>query len=169
METLKAIMERRSTRSYRDGIIDDATVKELLKAAMYAPSANNRQPWHFIIVEDEKLLSVVPEIHQYAQMADKASMGIIVCGDLELEPEPGYLAVNCAAATQNMLLAAHDRGLGSVWIGIYPRQQRMDDFKKHFGLPAHILPISYVVLGYAASSKKAPERFLPGRIHKNGW
>ncbi|GAB4302495.1 MAG: nitroreductase family protein [Marinilabiliales bacterium] len=169
MDTLKAIFERRSIRKYKSTPVEEEKINMLLKAGMYAPSARNQQPWHFIVIDDRKILNDLATIHPYAKMLLEAPLAILVCSDDTLEETKGYQAVDCSAATQNILLAAHDLGLGSVWLGVYPREQRMNDIKNLFALPKHIHPISLIAIGYPDETKEVPDRFHPERIHINKW
>jgi nitroreductase len=169
MEVMEAILNRRSIRKYIDKALEEDKVMTLLKAAMYSPSARNYQPWHFIVINEREILDKVPSVHPYAEMIYKAPLAILVCGDRKLEPMDEYLAINCAAATQNMLLTAHDMGLGAVWLGVYPRRERMKGLSKLVNLPEHIIPISLVVIGYPDEAKERPERFKKDRIHYNSW
>jgi nitroreductase len=169
MEVMEAVLNRRSIRKYLDKAVEDDIVKTLLKAAMYAPSARNYQPWHFIVIDDREVLDRVPTVHPYAEMIYGAPLSILVCGDRKLEPMDEYLAINCSAATQNMLLTAHDLGLGAVWLGVYPRKERMKGLSKLVGLPEHVIPISLVVAGYPDEEIARPERFKEERIHYNLW
>ncbi|HQK38410.1 MAG TPA: nitroreductase family protein, partial [Bacteroidales bacterium] len=82
---------------------------------------------------------------------------------------PDYVPVDCAAATENILLAAHGLGLGAVWVGIHPREERKKALKELFRLPDHIQPFSVISLGYPAEKVPVPNRFRPDRIHENGW
>lgn len=150
-------------------MISRQEVNALLEAGMYAPSARNEQPWHFVVVTERELLNRLMDAHPYASMLAEAPLAILVCGDTDLEKSKGYWPVDCSAATQNILLAAHDRGFGSVWLGVYPRDERMEAIKSIFSLPANIQPFSLIALGYAAEDKEPPERFRPERIHLNGW
>lgn len=169
METLQAILTRRSIRKFKSQKIPDETTKKILEAAMYAPSARNTQSWHFIVITERDLLNKIPKIHPYAEMIYEAPLAIIVCGDLQYENIPEYNAVNCAAATQNILLAAQDLGIGGVWLGLYPRIERMEPLFRMFELPEHIVPISLVVLGYSNETPEQPDRYKPERIHTNRW
>ena len=130
METFETIITRRSIRKYSDKIVPSELIDKLIKAAMYAPSARNTQPWHFMVIDDRQLLNQIPEIHPFADMCRQASHAIFVCGDVNIEKLEGYISLNCAAATQNILLAAHELGLGSVWLGVYPRKERMNPLAK---------------------------------------
>ncbi len=169
METLEAIFTRRSIRNFKNKEISEEQITKLLQAAMYAPSARNTQPWHFIVVTDRKKLDEIPKLHPYADMCYETTLAIMICGDLSIEKLEGYIALNCAAATQNLLLAAHALGLGAVWLGVYPRKERMEKLSKFFGLPNNILPISLVAIGYPDEINPQPERFKPERIHYNSW
>jgi nitroreductase len=169
METLEAIRTRRSIRKFTSEPIEDETVNKLLEAAMYAPSARDTQSWHFIVVTMKELLHRIPRVHPHANMAYEAPLAILVCGDLNIEHITEYNAINCAAATENLLLAAHDLGLGGVWLGVYPRLERMEPLVKLFELPENIIPISLIVLGYPNEKHSAPQRFKKSRIHFNKW
>ncbi|OGU55279.1 MAG: NADH dehydrogenase, partial [Ignavibacteria bacterium RBG_13_36_8] len=149
--------------------ISDDLVTQLLEAAMYAPSARNEQPWHFIVIDDRKILGQIPSIHPYAEMLREAPLAILVCGDKKIEKSVEYIAIDCAAATQNILLASHELGLGSCWLGVYPRESRMKGLSELFTLPQNIIPISLVAVGYPAEKKETPERFIRERVHLNGW
>ena len=169
MDVLEAIFNRRSIRQYNDRPVGDDVIETLLKAAMYAPSAVNKQPWHYIVFRDREIMEKIISFHQYASMLRKASAAILVCWDEELQHDTGYGPVDCSAATQNILLAAYGLGLGSVWVGLYPRIQRMESIHKLFGLPPNIRPFSIVSLGYPAEEKKMPSRFNSDRIHFEKW
>jgi nitroreductase len=138
METLTAIQTRRSIRKYQDRPVPDALVEKLLAAAMSAPSARNGQPWHFVVIDDRSILAEIARLCPNAKMAEHAPLAILVAGDLDLEGSPGYWVVDCAAAVQNLLLAAHALGLGAVWTGVYPGQERMERLGRLAGLPERI-------------------------------
>lgn len=169
METLRAIKTRRSIRKYRNKPVPKEFIGQLLEAAMYAPSARNYRSWQFLVIDDRMKLDDISELHPYAKMMKQATLAILVCGDRSIEPEEGYNAVNCSAATQNILLAAHDLGLGSVWLGLYPRRRRMDDISAYFNLPEHIIPINLVCIGWPDEEKPVPERVEKEKVHYNGW
>lgn len=169
MEIIEGILTRRSIRKYSDKKVTKEQIHELLKAGMYAPSARNQQPWHFIIIDDRQLLSKMMNIHPYAKMLGQAQWAILVCGDEKQELSKGYWVVDCSAATQNILLAAHGSGLGAVWLGLHPREERKNDIRKLFDLPGHIQPLSLISVGYPDEEKEQPERFKTERIHHNQW
>jgi nitroreductase len=169
MEILEGIITRRSIRKYTDQKINNDQVQLLIKAGMYAPSARNQQPWHFMVIDNCELMNKITEVHPYATMLTKAQLAILVCGDETLELSAGYWVVDCSAATQNILLAAHGMGLGAVWLGLHPREERKQAIRDLFKLPGHIQPLSLISVGYPDEVKELPERFKPERIHYNSW
>ncbi len=169
MDALQAILTRRSVRAFTAQPVSPERITQLLEAAMQAPSACNQQPWQFIVITDRKTLDELPAIHPHAEMSRQAALAIIVCGDLSLETCKGYWAQDCSAATQNLLLAAHALGLGAVWTGIYPVEDRVAAFRKRFGLPDHVIPLCLVPIGYPAEPVEPVSRYKPERIHANGW
>jgi nitroreductase len=169
MDVLNAILDRRSIRNYQAKEIPEDIILTLLKAGMYAPSSRNTQSWHFIVIRDRKSLNAIMKVHYYSQMLEKAPLAIMVCGDKNLESNEGNICVNCSAATQNILLAAHELGIGTVWLGVYPRKERMEPIAKLFDLPEHIIPVSLISAGYPDEKVERPERFLPERIHYERW
>lgn len=167
MEAMEAILTRRSIRKYTDKPISPKCIDELIRAAMAAPSAHNAQPWHFVIIEDHQILDKIPETHPNAVVLYQAQVAIAVCGDSK--NQSGWWMVDCAAATQNILIAAHARGLGGVWIGVYPIAARMRELQELIKLPDYILPLALVSLGYPAEHKEPANRYDAAKIHKNLW
>lgn len=169
MEVLEAISTRRSIRQFTDQPVEEEKIEMLLRAAMQAPSAHNKQPWHFLIINDRNLLNQIADFHPYAKMLYKAHLALAVCGDLGLESNDRYLALNCAAATQNILLAAHGLNLGAVWVAVYPREERIKKIKLLLELPLHIIPISLVAVGYPQKRIDPEDRYDPKKVHINRW
>jgi len=166
---IRSLIERRSIRHYTRQVVEKSKINLLLISAMYAPSARNEQPWHFIVIEERHLLDLIPGVHPYSAMLKEAALAILVCGDEKLETSKGYWPVDCAAATQNMLLAAHALNLGAVWLGVYPRRERQEGIRKIFDLPPHIHPFSLVSIGYPDEQKPVPDRYREERVHWNKW
>jgi len=168
MDTMEAILTRRSIRKYTKQPVSDEVLKELLEAAMCAPSGGNRQPWCFVVINDRKVMNEIPRYHAYSQMLREAPVAILVCCDSD--SQLGELGVqDCSAATQNILLAAHAKGLGAVWLGIYPAEAMVTATKKLLNLPEHIIPISLISIGYPAEQKPQPDRYRADRVHYNQW
>jgi nitroreductase len=169
MDAVDAIMTLRSVRLYTGEPVDEATVETLLRAAMQAPSARNAQPWHFVVMRDRALLEAIPKFHPYSNMLLNAPLAILVCGDQEVEEDPEYINQDCAAATQNILLAAHALGLGAVWLGVYPRNKRIQEMRKLLNIPSRILPVSLIALGHPAEDQVETDRYKPERIYHDSW
>jgi nitroreductase len=166
---MKEIFERRSIRKYTGEDVPDESINELLKAAMAAPSAGNQQPWDFIVVKDRTVLNEIPKVHQYAQMLKEAPLAIIVCGSLDREKHKGYWMQDCAAAIENMLIEAQYLGLGAVWLGVYPREDRVAGIKKLLEIPENVMPLAVISIGYPAESKEASQRYDEKKLHINKW
>jgi nitroreductase len=169
MDLIQTILTRRSIRKFKQETIPPELIEQLIRAGMYAPSARNTQPWYFIVTEKREKLDALSEIHPYARMMKEATLAILVCGDLNLEGSENYIIQNCSAATQNILLAAQSLGLGAVWLGIQPRNKRINSMKEFFHLPEHIMPVSLIAAGYPDEIKQMPERFKPERIKYDQW
>lgn len=169
MDTLEAIFTRRSVRQYTPQPVPEELVEKLLRAAMQAPSSSNGQPWHFVVIRDRRLLDEIPQFHQFAEMLPQASVAILVCGDERLEKRRGCWAIDCAAATQNILLAAHALGLGAVWTDVHLDEKRVVGMRELLGLPDHIHPLSLVPVGYPDEHPEPVDRFDASRIHLNAW
>ncbi len=169
MDAIEAILSRRSIRRYTPQPVPEAAIRQLLEAAMSAPSAGNEQPWQFVVITDRRIFDEIPRFHPYAEMVKEASVAILVCGDLRLEKYRGHWVQDCSAATQNILLAAHAKGLGAVWVGIYPTEDRVARFRELLGLPNQIVPLCLVPLGYPAEQISRPERYEASRVHQNRW
>jgi nitroreductase len=169
MEAMDAILSRRSIRKYTGQPVPDEMIGELLKAAMSAPSAGNQQPWHFVVIRERSILDQIPKYHPYSAMLKETSVAILVCGDLKSEKHKGYWVQDCSAATQNLLIAAQAKGLGAVWLGVYPREDRVAGIRKLLGLPEHIVPLSLIPIGYKGEEKPPADRYDASRVHHNRW
>lgn len=167
MDILNTIITRRSIRKFKKLPIPEEIIEKILTAAMYAPSARNTQAWDFIVINKRTLLDELSDIHPYAKMLKQAPLAILVCGDKNLEENDAYLSINCSAATQNILLATHSFGLGSVWLGVYPREERIKPIKSLLKLTEKCLPISLIAIGWPDEKILQPERFVKEKIHYN--
>ena len=159
MDALKAIFSRRSIRKYLEKPVPAAILTRLVEAGMQAPSARNKQPWHFIVITKRENLDALADAHPYAAMMKQAAAAIVVCGDRKEEETDLYLVQNCSAATQNILLAAHAQGLGAVWLGLQPRKERVEAIKEILDIPGHIYPVSLISIGYPDEKKEPVKRY----------
>jgi nitroreductase len=169
MDALEALMTRRSVRAYTDEPVSGEQVRKILAAGMQAPSARNQQPWHFVVVRQRKRLDALAGVLPFGKMLGKAPLGIVVCADADLEQSAGYWAQDCAAATQNILLACHALGLGAVWIGVYPRDERVTALRELLSLPETVAPLCAIAIGRPAERPAPVDRFRPDRIHEEQW
>lgn len=167
---IEVLFARRSIRKYESGSeLSPLDIRQLLEAAMCAPSARNRQPWHFVVITQRNTLQELASQHPYAGMLHSATAAVLVCGCMEEEPEEGYIVQACAAATQNILLACHGKGLGAVWLGVHPRTERIEMVRKLLNVPASILPVSLISIGYPAEKKPRNANYRQSRVHYHVW
>jgi len=136
---------------------------------MAAPSANNKQPWHFVVITDRAVLDAIPNFHPCSRMLFEAQLAIFVCGDTALESHPGYMAQDCSAAVENILIAARGLGLGTVWLGVYPREEKMAGLKELLKVPEGFIPFALISIGYEAEEKPPSNRYSEMRVHHKGW
>ena len=163
------VLERRSIRRYTGKDVDEKDVKKVLEAAMAAPSAGNERPWHFVVLRERRLLDGVMEVHPYAHMLEQSPVAVLVCGDPSLEKYKGFWVQDCAAATENMLIMATQLGLGAVWLGIHPIEERVHGLRLLLGIPQDIVPFALVPLGHPDELKRPVDRYDDSRVHRDGW
>lgn len=169
MDAIEAMHGRRSIRSYTDEPVSDEDIEVILQAAMAAPSAGNQQPWHFVVIEDREILDAVPVFHQYAEMLKQAPLAIAVCGDLSEEKHEGFWVQDCSAAVENLLLAAHAQGLGAVWLGVHPDEERVRGTRELLNIPDEVVPFAIISIGHPAEQKPPQTYYKPDRVHCNRW
>jgi nitroreductase len=169
MDLFEAIHHRRSIRAYTRQPVGTTLIESILKAGMSAPSAGNEQPWCFLVIRDAASLVALSTSHPYAAMVQQAPVAILPCADLELVKHRDYWPQDLAACVQNMLLAAHALGLGSVWVGVYPRESRLAEVRRVIPFPDHILPFAILPIGFPAESLPPEDRFDQTRIHLEHW
>jgi nitroreductase len=168
---LSFIFGRRSIRAYQSTPLDDGLVDHLLAAAMAAPSACAKDPWRFVVVRDRGGLAALAAALPHGKMLANAAVGIVVCGDLAAANggELSYLLQDCSAAIENLLLAAHALGLGACWLGVHPRQSRIDAVTQLLRLPEKIVPVSCIALGWPGEAKPPRTRFERRYVHAETW
>lgn len=169
MELREAIRTRRSIRKFKDLPVEEGLIRQVIADAMLAPSAGNQQPWHFIIVTERGKLDRVPEFHPYCKMISKAPAAIVLCGEVEGKKWPTFWVQDCSAAAQNLLLSARDLGLGTVWAGVYPEEDRMTGARELFNIPEAIMPFAIIPIGWPDADFKAMDRYNEKVVHLNSW
>jgi len=166
---MQTIYSRRSIRQFIDKPVEKEKLLKIIEAGMNAPSAVNQQPWQFIIIDDRNIINEVIDVHPHALPAQRAPASILVCGDLERERSKGYWPIDCAAAVQNMLLMITELGMGGCWLGIYPREKRVQRLRELVSCPGEIVPFALIAVGYPAEHKEQKQLFDPQRIRYNQW
>ena len=166
-ELIKAIFSRRSIRKYTKEAVPEEHITTILEAAMAAPSASNKKPWHFVIVTERKILNRLADAHKYGKMLHEAPLCIVVCGDESVAQR--FWQQDCSAATQNILLAAQALGLGSVWCGVYPSEERVKDISEILGIKEPIKPLNLIAVGHPAEEKEPRTQYDGSRVHQERW
>lgn len=169
---LENIMTRTSVRSYTADTISNTDVETLLKAAMAAPTAGNKQPWRYVVVQNRATLDSIGANFGSMKMATLAPLAILVCGDVDATfPGDGrdYWIEDTSAAMENLLLAAHSIGLGAVWCGIYPMPDRVAAFSEMFSLPENIKPMGIAMIGHPDGTHTPKDKWNPDYVKYESW
>lgn len=168
LKMMNVMQKRNSIRKYTNQAVEEEKVKELLKSAMQSPSAKNQQPWEFIVCNDQKLLKRMSEASKGSWPLSEAPLAIVTV----MKPtdySPHYAVQDMSAATQNILLEATNLGLGAVWIGCYPLEERTSLIKSVLQIPEPYEPFSVIAIGYPDEKREIQVRFDEHRIHYNKW
>jgi nitroreductase len=168
---LNLLFARRSVRVYQQQEVSDDLVRDLLEAAMSAPSAVAKDPWEFIVVRQRETLAEIAAGLPNGGMLRQAALGIVVCGDLERahDRQLSYLLQDCSAAIENLLLAASALGLGACWLGVHPREERVQHLRRLLRIPEHVLPITVIAIGWPAESPPPRTRYREAAVHREAW
>lgn len=169
--TLLPLFARRSIRQFVPDPIPDALINDLLEAAMAAPSAMHKDPWHILVLRARPSIDQLQACLPNGKMLAGAGAALVVCGDLNQahDRELSFLLQDISAAMENILLAASMLGLGACWLGIHPRAERIAAVSRQFTLPEGIIPVAGVALGWPAEEKEARTRFNPAQVHVEQW
>jgi nitroreductase len=170
-EQLGFIFGRRSIRVYSPDTVSEAAVQKLLEAAMAAPSACAKDPWRFVVVRDRRTLLEIAAALPNGQMIATAALGIAVCGELPAahDQQLSYLLQDCSAAVENLLLCAHVLGLGACWLGVHPREVRVNALRQILALPSSVIPVACIAIGAPGETKEARTRFNRDYVHLEKW
>jgi nitroreductase len=166
-EFVETIFSRRSIRKYTKEPVSEGDIKTLLEAAMAAPSSSNRKPWHFVVVTEREVLDRLADAHSYGKMLHDAPLCVSVCGDTKVSER--IWVQDCSAATENLLLAATALGLGAVWLGVYPSEDRVRDVRRLLGIPECVVPLNLISIGHPAEEKERRTQYDEARIHRGRW
>lgn len=165
---LHNILQRKSVRAYTDRAVSHEQLDTLIRAAMAAPTGRDMRPWHFIVLEGRHQLSPLAEQLPYAKMLAEAQAAVVVCGDMSVTDKEGYPSRNwtfdCSAATENLLLQAEAMGLGAVWTGVYPYDERLEAVKQVLHLPDHLIPLNVIPIGYPKGDPQPKDKYDPAKV-----
>jgi nitroreductase len=165
-DLIETIFSRRSIRKYTGEPVSEADIKTLLEVAMAAPSASNNQPWHFVVVTQRATLDALAEAHPYGKMLAQSPLCIAVCGDPAISD---YWEQDCSAATENLLVAVAALGLGAVWLGVHPRDDRVASTRRILGIPETVVPLNLISIGHPAEEKEPRTQYDEARVHRGRW
>lgn len=168
---LDILFARRSIRKYTSDDIPDETVRDLLEAAMAAPSAVAKDPWHFVVVREQSTRAAIAEALPNGSMIADSPVGIVICGDISRahDEQLSYLLQDCSAAIQNLLLAASALGLGACWLGVHPREERVEKLRSILNVPEPVMPISAIAIGWPNERKEPRTRYREDAVHYERW
>jgi len=169
MNILEVIKNRRSIRKFKKQPIADDVMDDIITAAGYAPSAGNAQDYEFLIIDDRKIMEEITMIHPHALALETADKAVVVLGNLDKEQFKGFWIQDCSAAAQNLLLAAYSFGIGSVWCGIYPNEEREEAFGKLLCLPPNVVPFALIPLGYPDEKPEKKPRLYNDMVSYNAY
>ena len=165
------IMTRTSIRQYTDEPVSKADIETMLRAGMAAPTAVNKQPWHFVVINSKEKLAELAGDNPRGGMLKKAPLAIIVvCGNMDKAlpgQGRGFWVQDCSAATENILLAANAIGLGAVWTGLYPDENRAGAVAKVLKLPETYIPLCTIVIGHPAEQPTPKDKWKPENVSYN--
>lgn len=167
------ILQRKSVRSFTNQPIEKSKLDTLVRAAMAAPTGKDMRPWKFVVVNDKQAMKSLAAQLPYGKMLAEAQAAIVVCGDMSVVDKDGKPSTNwtfdCSAATENLLLQAEAMGLGAVWTGAYPYDERVAAVKVALKLPDNIIPLNVIPIGYPKGNPQPKDKYNADNIHYNLW
>ena len=164
------IMTRTSIRQYTDEPVSKENIETMLRAGMAAPTAVNRQPWHFVVINSKEKLAELAGDNPRGGMLKQAALAIVVCGNMDKAlpgPGQGFWVQDCSAATENILLAANALGLGAVWTGLFPDENRAASVAKVLKLPQTFIPLCTILIGHPAEHPQPKDKWKPENVSYN--
>jgi nitroreductase len=170
-DAITVIHERKSVRNFTGDPVRKEDLETIVRAGMAAPSAVNMQPWSFIIVTERPLLNELRLALPFARMLDKAAAAIVVCA-LPEKAHGGrteFAVLDCAAASENILLATEALGLGGVWTAVYPEEERMKAVRRILKMPGNVLPLNVIPVGRPSGADRPKDKWKPENIHQETW
>ena len=166
MNVFDTILKRRSIRKFKSNLISDEIIKKLLIAAMAAPSARNMQPWEFYVISNKEIMNKIRDVARSIDF--ESPLMIVVCGNTNrsiTKNDSDFWIQDCSAAIENILLAATDENLGTVWCGIYPVVDRVNQVCEIISLPKNIIPLGVIHIGYPDEEKEGRTQYNDEYVH----
>lgn len=169
MDTLETIATRRSVRKFAPEPVSDDALRQILAAGMSGPSAGNQRPWQFLVLRNREGIDGLAAVPAYKRALSAAPLAIVVCADMEISKYGDNWIIDCAIATQNILLASHSLGLGAAWLSCYYTDDRLVEARRILGVPDHVIPFAVVPIGFPAEQPVPVERYAAERVHLDAW
>lgn len=169
---IKTILNRKSVRQFSDTPVEKAKIESILRAGMSAPTARNRQPWKFIVVDDKDLLKAMGMELPYAKMLINSPLGIVVCGDIRNKDDDtaqAFWVQDCSAAVENILIAVEALGLGACWTACFPRKDREETVRKILNIPEGFIPLCAIPIGYPKFNTSVLDKWREDNVVYNKW
>lgn len=167
---MEEIFNRRSIRKFKNQTVEPEKIDKLLRAAMQAPSANNQQPWEFIVVKDKEKLLEISQTSPYTKAAESSAVTFVLLANEHELKIPTAWEQDMSAATENLLLEAVHLGLGGVWFGVATSEEVTEKVRGLFEIPDHIRPFAMISIGYPEDQKnKFIDRYKEERVHIEQW
>jgi nitroreductase len=170
-DAMSTMLERKSVRHYTGQKVSREAIEKIVRAAMAAPAAVHMLPWKFIVITREQTLNRLSAGLPFAKMLPDAGTAIVVC----VEPRKAamgkeeFAILDGACASENILLAAEALGLGAVWTAIYPNKDLINFVQQELEIPAHIIPLNIIPVGYPTGEDKAQDKFDAASVHWEKW
>lgn len=169
LNILEAIFTRRSIRNFNEEKIEDSKMTTLLQAGSYAPTAENKKHLEFLLIKEKTNLGKIADVLPRGKMIKDAGCAIVVCGNVDIQKQKGFLIEDCSASIQNILLAAHGIGLSAVWCGVYPISKYVKEIRSLLNIPDNILPVGIAAVGYSIDEKIIANRYDESCVHREIW
>ncbi len=168
---LQYLYSRRSVRRFKSDDVDEGLVHDLLEAAMAAPSAVAKDPWDFVVIRNREMLAGIAEGLPNGKMLADVPVGIVICGNLQRahDGQLSYLLQDCSACIENLLLAVSTLGLGACWLGVHPREDRVQHIRSLLSIPDGVIPISAIAIGWPDESPAPRTRYREDAVHRETW
>jgi nitroreductase len=169
MDLFEVILTWRSVRTFTDEAIAEEALDKVVRSAMAAANSGNQQPWRFIVIDDPALRDRICELEIERGGYYRSPQLIVVCGDIGSMKWKMHWLADCAAAIQNLLLAAHGIGLGAVWQELYPYHKRVAAVREMLGIPDSVYPMAVVSIGYPIDVPEPEDRYDPAKVMRDHW